>query len=122
VPPAAPTPVVPPADDRRDIQNLLQRYQAAYSQLSVAALGQLWPGMSAATANRFARSFSQWNSGALELDEQSLKVQGTTATVVAAGTVSFVPKVGKPNSRKIVATFRLEKRGAEWVIESFDAR
>lgn len=99
----------------------LQKYRAAYDRLDAASAQTVWPDVDAPA---LARAFADLSAQQLRFEACTLDVQGGHASATCRGSARFVPKVGGREARTEprIWTFTLQKRGAEWFIETSRVR
>ena len=112
--PAAPT-------DEQLVSATLQRYAMAYQQLDAGAARQVWPDVD---QRALARAFETLESQQVTFERCRVRVQGRTATADCAGSVTYVPKVGRKDPRTVERRwdFALQKGPGAWHITRAMAR
>jgi hypothetical protein len=108
------------ASDERLVRAALERYEAAYSALNVAAASAVYP-----TVNRrdLARAFDGLSAQRVTLEDCSVMLSASsTARAECGGTARWTPKVGSSGSKTRRWQFDLRKADAEWVIVRADVR
>ena len=117
----AATPIVPAARTPGGVDRVLARYQAAFSDLDVDAVHQIWP-----TADRKAltKAFEQLQEERLTFESCDVTMSGNTAAAVCSGTTRYVPRVGNKSVRVERQQWHLSLREAAnaWVVDSVDIR
>lgn len=110
-----------PADDDRQVLEVLQRYRAAYDALDAASAHAVWPSVDTAA---LARAFGDLSSQQLRFANCGVDVRGGVAQATCSGTARYVPRVGgrQPREEARTWTFALRKNGPQWVIESARVR
>jgi len=104
------------------VQDVLDRYRAAFATLSTAGIEDFWPG---ADRRALARTFDQLQS--LRLDFRSCGVElsaGGRATARCTGRATFLPK-GVGQSRRVESrawSFGLSRAADRWVLVSVESR
>jgi ketosteroid isomerase-like protein len=114
-----PTPSPPPAaaDARAQVLDALRRYEAAWEALDVNALMRV-QAVGPDAGARIKASMADTRDYQVTLAVQDLRIDpdGRHATVRAAITRDFTPRVGRPQHQSGVNTLTLEKNGESWVI------
>lgn len=110
-----------PADEDRQVLEVLQRYRAAYDSLDAASAHAVWPSVDTAA---LARAFGDLSSQQLRFANCGVDVRGGVAQATCSGTARYVPRVGgrQPREEARTWTFALRKNGPQWVIESARVR
>lgn len=127
-PPASrPSPATParetapaPVSSERVVRDVLNRYQAAYSDLDAAAAGAVWPSVD---ARALARAFDGLASQRVSFGHCDVEVRGTSATADCRGQARWTPKVGggtQTADRRW--RFELAQQGEAWVITQATVR
>jgi hypothetical protein len=104
------------------VQDVLERYRAAFGTLSTAGIEDFWP---TADTLALARTFEQLQS--LRLDFRSCGVElsaGGRATARCTGRATFLPK-GMSQSERIESrawSFGLSRADDRWIIVSVESR
>ena len=78
-------------DQSAAVRSTLNRYEAAYSKLDVAAVRSVWPSLD---ERALARAFDGLASQRVSLGSCSVNVNGTAARADCSGTAAWTPKVG----------------------------
>jgi hypothetical protein len=101
--------------DEQLVSATLQRYAMAYQQLDAGAAQKVWPRVD---QRALARAFETLESQQVNFDRCRVRVQGRTATADCAGSVTYVPKVGRKDPRTVERRwdFALQKRTGAWHI------
>jgi hypothetical protein len=109
------------ATGRQAIDDVLGRYQAAFTQLDAQAARSVWP---AVDSRALARSFAQLESQTLSFDSCAVDVTGARATARCSGTAMYVPKVGNRRARSEDRHWILDLRntGDRWIITAVDTQ
>jgi hypothetical protein len=117
VAPAAAAIVPTRPDDIQMVRGVLERYRAAYQDLSAERARAIWPDVNEAALQR---AFQALESQKLTFDACDVQLRGSSATATCHGTTQYVPKVGSrdPRLESRVWNFTLQKTGEAWQIES----
>jgi hypothetical protein len=112
-PPRAPAPA--PAASTDAVQQTLDRYAAAYSELDAAAAQRVWP-----TVNRgaLARAFDALASQHVSLGTCRIDVAGAVARASCAGSATWAARIGdrSPRTEARQWSFDLARDGSAWRI------
>ena len=109
-----PTPVSNPEADKRDINNVLLAFAAAYSQLNPRAVQRVYPGID---VQALTSSFSKLRSQQVAISNvQFVNLTDSTATVTCTWSVAFVGSAGGTNRQSLKLTIRLQKNSGVWSI------
>jgi hypothetical protein len=103
------------AADESAIRGVLRAYEQAFRTLNLAAVQRLHPTVD---ARILKTSFDAARAQDIQIGNERIVIDGTTATVTAQVEQSYSPKVGRARSTKLPATFQLQKSGGTWVIIS----
>ena len=109
-----------PAEE--SVRAALAAYEAAYDAHDVAAIRQVFPGLSAEQTQALTRTFADAVSYRLDLRVLDVTVGPSTATATCVVTHALVPKVGSPSRTTQTSTFQLTPAGERWVIARIVAR
>jgi hypothetical protein len=103
------------------IENVLNRYGSAYSNLDARAVKQVWPTATEAT---LAKAFAGLESQNLGFYQCDTTVSGATARATCDGQVSYVGRVGpkQPRTENRQWVFTLAKTDGFWKIERVQVR
>jgi serine/threonine protein kinase len=112
----------PHAADLSAIRDTLRRYAQAYQSLDDAAVGRIMPSLTAAQLGQIDRDFSNYRRYTVDIKDESIKVDGATATVTCQVTRSFETKNGVTSSDTRRTMFRLRRIGAGWTIAGLESR
>jgi len=102
------------------VRATLNRYEAAFTRLDVAAVHSVWPSLD---ERALTRAFDGLASQRVSLGSCSVNVNGTAARADCSGTAAWTPKVGggeHMTSRKW--TFDLTESDGAWRIVRVQAR
>ena len=108
-----------PAFDPRAVQSTLDAYANAYSSLNVDNIARVFPNLPAAQREGLSKQFSQVTQFELTWSGGACKVEPLNPTVAEANCTAnwnFRFKDGRRGSRQSTLNFRVERRGASWVI------
>ncbi len=131
--PAEPPPATPPAPaprpsndaenaaalraaDEAAIRAVLAEYKSAYERLDAPAVKRVVRFLTAAQERKLAADFRDYKSYALEFQNLSISVAGSTATVRGRVARRFVPKAGRPLNTSDDISFELQKVGGAWTV------
>jgi serine/threonine protein kinase len=132
--PAAPTPTTSkpetPREPTRDpeaehiaaIRDTLRRYSQAYQSLESQAVGIVMPSLSPEQLRSLERDFSNYRSYSVEIRNERIVVEDTTATVTCQVVRSFETRSGVSQTHTFESTFHLRRRGSAWTIERLESR
>jgi hypothetical protein len=103
--------------DEAHIQATLRRYEAAYGRLDARAAQSVWPSVD---ARALARAFDGLDSQTLQIERCDVQVRGALAEAACQGSTTYVRRVGSktPRTEARQWSFRLEKVGEEWQIQT----
>jgi hypothetical protein len=116
------SPSTPHEIETAAVQDVLERYRAAFGTLSTAGIDDFWP---TADTPALARTFDQLRS--LRLDFRSCGVElsaGGRATARCTGRATFLPK-GVGQSERVESrawSFGLSRADGRWIIVSVESR
>jgi hypothetical protein len=118
-PVAAATAATPAVIDA--IQNLVDRYLRALTDLDVEEAKAVWPGVNE-TALR--RVFTSLDEQQFELNGCDIAVAGRSANASCDGVVRYVPKVGSKTMfvQRRRWTFQLRNNNSRWFIDNVQTR
>ena len=119
--PAAPA-VDPRSADLAAIRDLLRHYVEAYAARDVNAVAKVMPSLSQPQLRALERDFSNFRSYRVEIADERIAVDGSTATVACRVGRSFVSRTGTDGGNTVTSVFHLRKVGGAWVIESLQSR
>lgn len=118
LPPAAretAAPAEPAVRDETVVLSVLQRYEAAYTNLDAAAASAVWPGVD---RSALARAFNGLASQRVSLGACDIAVSGPSARATCSGSATWRPKVGGgSHTENRRWSFELRKAGDNWKIE-----
>ena len=118
LPPAAretAAPAEPAVRDETVVLSVLQRYEAAYTNLDAAAASAVWPGVD---RSALARAFNGLASQRVSLGACDIAVNGPSARATCSGSATWRPKVGGgSHTENRRWSFELRKAGDNWKIE-----
>ena len=93
---------------------MLRAYADAYSNLEVAGVRRVYPGVREAD---LAKSFSALRSQRVQIQNESITVTGASATVTCTWATSFDPRVGSRQTAAPTIMLTLQKSsGGNWII------
>jgi serine/threonine protein kinase len=133
-PPAASAKAAPKPDTPREsvtdpnaahvsaIRDTLRRYTQAYQSLDSAAVGRVVPSLTADQLRNLERDFSNYRSYTVEIRDERVVVEGTTATVTCQVIRSFDPRNGAKGTHTVNTIFHLRQIGSAWLIERLESR
>jgi eukaryotic-like serine/threonine-protein kinase len=126
-PPPQPAKPAAPAVDARGadmaaIRELLRRYVEAYRARDISAVARVMPSLTQQQLRELERDFSNFRSYHVEIADERIAVDGSTATVTCLVVRSFVSRTGADGGNKVSSLFQLRKSGDAWVIESVQSR
>jgi hypothetical protein len=99
----------------------MRRYEQAYENLDVNALGAIYPAVPLAVKNSFQNFKTlELSMETLSGPELSRSTAGLTATAVYRVVQRVEPKVGKTNVSRHRATFVYAGVGTAWIIVRVD--
>jgi hypothetical protein len=99
----------------------MRRYEQAYENLDVNALGAIYPAVPLAVKNSFQNFKTlELSMETLSGPEVSRSTAGPTATAVYRVVQRVEPKVGKTNVSRHRATFVYAGVGTAWIIVRVD--
>ena len=115
---------VPPATGptaNQAVLETLQRYDAAYEALNIAALLRVFPSLGS-QERQLRQTFDGLSRYEIDTRATRVDVAGDTATVHATVARRISPRVGAPFTNEAAMEFRLRRANGEWVIASVAAR
>jgi hypothetical protein len=102
------------AADQSAIRAVMQAYADAYSQLNIAAVKRVYPGVNeVGLKNAFGQTKSQQVA---IVDEKFVNLTDSQATVTCTWQVAYVLVVGGQNRSSPKITIRLQKINGTWLI------
>jgi hypothetical protein len=105
------------------VQNVLERYRAAFSSLSADGIQSFWPD---ANTRALTRAFNLLQSQTFDFEACAVDVMLITNSAVArcTGQATFLPKVGGKSERveKRAWSFQLSRVDGKWVIAGVESR
>jgi serine/threonine-protein kinase len=117
---AAPTPAVrPPApgpsgvSDDSAIRRVLEEYADAYNHLDAAAVRRVFP---AVNEPALRQNFAGMKSYQTQIQNETISINGTTATVSCTWALTFTGQVGGVQRAAPKVVIRLQKTGDRWII------
>jgi serine/threonine-protein kinase len=122
-PPAAQPPAAPVVDERAPVEVVLREYARALSAGDLAAMQVVFPGMSAATRDTYAKLFKdKYRVDTNKWRYNDVNVQGTNAAASLGGTTQIRDKNGKAqgDEQPFPRQATLEKVGGRWRIISIE--
>lgn len=102
--------------DEAAIRGALAGYKAAYESLDAAAVRRVVRSLTAAQERSLANQFRDYKSYTLQLQNISIALNGSAATVKSRVARTAVPKAGRTLSNADDVSFELQKEGNGWVI------
>jgi hypothetical protein len=107
--------------EQGEIQRALTQYRTAYDRLDAEAAQAVWPSVD---VRALSRAFDSLASQQLAFDACELQIAGQSATAQCRGNATYEPKIGNrgPKLEPRQWTFRLQKQGEEWKIQSAQTR
>jgi hypothetical protein len=123
--PTAPAPIVAPVEplvvkeDAAAVRAVLDRYQAAFSDLDARKAKAIWPSVD---ERALGRAFGQLQQQQIVLESCGVEVTGERAAAACGGRASYVPRVGNKAARVEARSwaFTLRKTGDSWIIEAIE--
>ncbi len=119
-PPSRPAPAAPRApsdgEEKAAIRQALATYERAIESENLDLFRQIKPNLSAAEAKRLQNSFDAIDSQEVELDIQSIHIEGDRATVKLTRRDVIVIRGRSQNGNSRDQTFLLAKTAGSWVI------
>jgi len=105
--------------DQAAIQSALNQYRQAYESESLDDMRRVWPRMSKTEEKNMKGAFDYFNAIRLSLScpEESIKVQGGSATVNCQETFTYSLKGKKQPLQSAKGAFILKKQGESWMID-----
>lgn len=107
-----------PKVDQEAIQNVIDRYAAAYEARDPQAVLKVWPDAPAKTIENISRSLAAARSVSMKVTNPHVAITGTTATATAQYSQQFTPRSGGMQRSSGAIGFKLRKNCRLWVIES----
>jgi eukaryotic-like serine/threonine-protein kinase len=132
--PATPPPAAPKPEASRDpapdpnaahlvaIRDTLRQYTQAYQNLDSPAVGRLMPSLTPDQLRNLERDFSNYRSYTVEIRDERIAVEGTTATVACQVVRSFETRSGVTGSHTADSIFHLRRIGSGWTIERVESQ
>jgi hypothetical protein len=129
-PPLPPPPAAKPADaavdaraaDLAAIRDLLRRYVEAYRARDIGAVAKVMPALTTQQLRALERDFSNLRSYQVEIADERIALDGSTATVTCSVVRSFVSRTGTEGGNTVPSLFHLRKVSGAWVVESLQSR
>ena len=118
---AAPTAAPPRVDEEGAIRATLGQYRDAYERLDASAAKRVWPGVD---ERALSRAFANLESQSITFDNCKTTVSGAAAVASCRGTATFIGRIGSRNSQTQSRewTFKLQKAGSGWEVQSVQVR
>jgi hypothetical protein len=107
---------VNPEADRYAVNQVVSAYADSYNRRDAASLWKIWPGAPQGTKQAIQSSFGSAQSISMKINDRSIEIFDTTATVTGQYSQEFMPKNGSLQRSNGVITLGLEKRNGTWVI------
>ena len=104
------------------IRELLRHYVEAYRARDISAVAKVMPSLTQQQLRALERDFSNFRSYHVEIADERIAVDGSTATVTCRVVRSFVSRTGTDGGNTVPSLFHLRKGGGAWVIESLQSR
>jgi hypothetical protein len=115
--PATPVPAPPPKasapSDQALILATLRDYASAYEKLDVDAVRRVYPSVN---AEALAQRFKALTAQSVDISNERVQIDGTTAVVRCRVEQAFTPRIGQGRSDTLNSEFRLQKTGGRWII------
>jgi len=112
--PPSPSPSSPrPPADEPMIRRVLQEYADAYSRLDAGAVKRLFPSVN---EQALRQNFAATKSQQVQIQNETIAVNGTTATASFTWVATFTGQVGGVQRASPKVVLRLQKTGDNWVI------
>lgn len=105
----------PAQQDRRAVQALLARYQAALQQKDLAALKAVWPGLDEIRMRERLQFVRSWS---LTLRVVELQVTGDVASALCESSDTLLTVDDEVVQNKSRVQFALRRQGGSWVIDA----
>lgn len=124
-PPQQAKPAAPPVDVRGDmaaIREVLRHYEEAYRARDISAVARIMPSLTQPQLRALERDFSNFRSYHVDIADERIAVDGSTATVTCRVARLFVSRTGTDGGNTVSSVFHLRKVGGAWVIESLQSR
>jgi ketosteroid isomerase-like protein len=106
--------------DQDAIQNVIDRYAAAYEARDPQAVFKVWPDPPAKTKENISRALGAARSISMKITNPHIAVTGSTATATAQYSQEYTPKTGGRQQSRGAIGFQLRKNCRLWVIESIN--
>ena len=95
------------------IRATLRAYEAAYRALDANAVRSVYPSVN---VGALENSFRLAQSQQVQILNEQISVEGTTATVRGRWRQTFTPKRGSGRTDETGLTLRLQQAGDRWII------
>jgi hypothetical protein len=108
-------------EQRREIEDVLRRYELAYRRLDAGGAKAVWPTLDERT---LARSFDGLSWQEVRFDRCVIHLSSPDAEAVCAGITTYLPKADnpQPRSERRRWTFQLRRAEGAWTIVRADAK
>jgi len=107
--------------DRQQILTVLQRFGQAFEHKDVDELSAVWPSLSKQELKKIKDSFRDASSIRMQLQpSREVQIDGNRATVTCLRSLQFTFPGGVEKGGNSNVTIQLEKRTANWVIQSVE--
>ncbi len=104
------------AADERAVRSAVQRFLDAFSQRNADALREAWPAMPQVKYQGYKTAFEGASAISLKVTSESVKVDGSTATVSMKSEQMYMTKTQKPMTSAPDWRFQLNKGNGVWTI------
>lgn len=103
-------------EDERAVRSAVQRFLDAFSQRSADGLREAWPAIPQFKYQGYKTAFEGASAISLKVTSESVKVDGTTATVSMKSEQMYMTKGQKPMTSAPDWRFQLSKGNGVWTI------
>ena len=117
--PPPPSDVAPAAENQADaVRAILTRYQLALESRDIAALKQVWPGLSGRQEDAIKTEFDRARRIAVRLDGVNVKITGTVAAVSCRRDYTVTTGDGQTLKTATEMLMTLSRRNGAWTIDA----
>lgn len=109
-----PAPAPAPADPRPGIERAVAEYARAIESRDIAALRQIYPGLTEAQRQGWSQFFQDIRTMRASLAVEQLAITGSTAEATVRGTYEYTTRSGSTERRPVSFRITLRADGERW--------